>query len=178
MAGYGSHLPLLCQAVAWGMITHPNLRVLEVGGGKFSTPVLAQMCTLAGGLTTLEHSTAWYTRTKEAGFHRTGRTSLVPVGTIQGWLDRMKDMEPGHLYSVAFVDHEPNKERGLAVEALRDRAKIIVIHDTGPLGPNRRPWDGNAEDVLRTFPHRYEYDLLFPWTAAVSMTVDVAKEFG
>lgn len=146
---YGTHLPALFDAVlrTWGP-------VLEVGGGRFSTQVLRSFCDGMRMLTTVEFDPRWFAVLSSFACEWHLVYSVIP--------------EEGE-WDVALIDCEADR-RQPAIEALRSRAKILVIHDTQ---------DAGYHYDLSSFKYRREWHDLVPWTDVVSDFIDldlVAKE--
>lgn len=138
--GFGTHLPLLASVIA---IARPG-PVFEIGVGHCSTPLIAEMCKA------MERD------------HHVKETSHV-------WLESVCDLEPRlsipSTIAVAFIDCA-GPDRLLWAETMRNLAEFIVIHDTDNQGGDLT----DLIDYLDTFPHRYDYKSMCPWTTVVSMT--------
>ena len=148
-AGAGTHLPLLASVVA---IARPG-PVLEIGTGHCSAPLLAEMCKAMGRL--------W-----------------CCIDSEQDWIENVRDLEPHSAFaepdllkvqpgeaswSVVFVDCA-GPARLHMVQIMRPLAEFIVVHDTDNQG-------GDLAELLeyfKTFPHRYDYTRMRPWTTVVS----------
>jgi hypothetical protein len=115
-AEWGTHLPLLMASVA--ATSGP---VLEVGAGRFSTPILHAVCraqrrplvTVEGDPWCFEHISRHYAGPGHE-FHR-GYESLQKLAA-QHW-------------SVVFSDESPGSRRAETVRVFLDVADFIVIHD-------------------------------------------------
>ncbi len=139
LAGEGSHIPLLASVVA---IAQPG-PVLELGVGEKSTPLLREMCRAMGReLVSADTSPEWA--------KRFGAAMLEQVG--------------GEAWSVVFIDTTAPPTRIELVQRMRGRAEFIVVHDTDNQGGDL----AELIEYLGTFPHRYDYTLMRPWTTVVS----------
>jgi hypothetical protein len=96
--------------------------------------------------------------------------------TEQLWTDSVLDLGPTSHYgglvldgewSVAFVDCHGDFRKA-SIEFLRNRVELIVVHDTTAEDPSIG--DRNWLPLLATFPHRYDYTRMMPYTTVVSMT--------
>ncbi len=145
--GYGSH-----TAVLVGTILRTTGPVLEVGSGHSSTPILHEICAAQGRkLVTIETQVGWLRRFLDFEsdlHHLTSERALQSKYIDENW-------------SVVFVDHAPGEERPAVVEAVRDRAEYIVVHDTETLSYGLEP-------VLDTFRYRRDHRRHRPWTTVVS----------
>ena len=146
-AGAGTHLPLLASVVA---IARPG-PVLEIGTGHCSAPMLAEMCKAMGReWHVLDHDSTWVHNVLDLGpdWHAAGE----------------KFVSAGGQWAVAFIDSSPPLDRNELVCSLRDKCEFLVVHDTDNQG-------GDLAELLeyfKTFPHRYDYTRMRPWTTVVS----------
>ena len=133
---FGSHLPALM-----GCVANTDGRVLELGSGVFSTPMLHAAC---GGreLVTADSDPAWMQRFLylQGPSHR---FELVDDWAAFGRLD-----EP---WDVAFVDQSPGHARTPSIERLRDQTRLIVVHDTNAVAHYK------FEPLLSSFAHRQDF---------------------
>jgi hypothetical protein len=140
LAGEGSHIPLLASVVA---IARPG-PVLELGVGEKSTPLLRAMCAvMKRGLVSADTSSEWA--------EKSGAVTLDSVPLNVEW-------------SVVFIDTTAPPSRLDLLRSIRGHAEYIVIHDTD----NQSGDLGGLLLELETFPHRYDYKRLTPWTTVVS----------
>jgi len=163
MDDFATHLRLLAAAVA-----ATEGPVVECGAGEYSTLWLHAVCHGKRYVRTLETDAAWLTRFGTMGSPE--RHELIHVADwAKAVADGLLDPPAGSpLWAVAFVDSAPPQSRAPLLEYIRTRAEICVLHDvecgTYALDP-----------LLKLFPHRLD-DRRHPgpWTAAVSMTNDLA----
>jgi hypothetical protein len=73
-------------------------------------------------------------------------------------------------WGVVFIDHRPGERRKVDIERFRDKAEIIVVHDT-----DEESYMVNS--VLNTFNFRHDYKVYRTHTTLVSNKVDVSKLF-
>jgi hypothetical protein len=181
---HGTHLPVLCAAVATirshELIEHklPVAPVLELGVGNYSTFVLHELCRSHGiPLVSLDGDAEWLGRFSDLANDRhivqqVDRNSwdAVPLETPEAFGFGLRQ------WGVAFIDHAgPDKARGERrvheIKRLAQTARIIVVHDTEEAGYKYEP-------VLATFKYRYDYKRMRPWTTAVSNFINVQEIFG
>jgi len=137
--GAATHLEALCWAVA--STTGP---VLEVGGGFYSTPVLA-------------------------GFARAGREVWCEESDPE-WRGELEDRwgeyvrfvesAPDEEWGVVLVDHRPPEDRAPMVRKHKGKA-VVVVHDTEPGNASVYPGLAEAVEGGQTF------DTLEPWTTVL-----------
>jgi predicted O-methyltransferase YrrM len=152
--GWGTNVPLLAAAVAAS--TGP---VLEIGGGLFSTPVLAAMCKATNReLITLDNDENWIKSYADVQKN----AHCLPQWDEQE-LERFKAQ-----YGVIFVDHRPDDARLPVLQAIRAwNPDYIVCHDTC------NPYFTGVDAFLNTFAWRYDWGFMASSTTVVSDT----KEF-
>lgn len=148
-----SHQPVLFELLE----LNPGTRVLELGVGYGSTPIVLQ---LSGTSVSLETDADWYGR-----FARFD----TPAHRILRWHDYDRDewrcpyLEED--WDVAFVDNSPYSTRQSNLLKLADRARFIVCHDTEecfkPAGSDYR-WD------FSSFRHVWTYTRFDNYTTVVS----------
>lgn len=142
---FGTHRKALTAAVSrtFGPI-------IEVGAGKYSTPLLLDLAKDSGitrTLVTVEHDPIW--QPKEAKYH------IV--------LDSLTDgVALFPRYSVALIDGGA-QERAVALDLLLPKTDYLVVHDTERL----QDYPGLAE-VLSRVIFRYDFQDEEPWTSVVS----------
>jgi len=152
----GSHLPVLMKAVS---MTHGP--ILELGCGLYSTTYLHWVCyPLKRMLVTYENNPDYFDFLKdyEADFHK--------VYCINDW-DTIDISQP---WSVAFVDHSPDKRRGIEASRLT-HADYVVLHDT----ENRNFKKQNYDKAMRLFKYRWKYNEAYPHSSIWSNKFDVSE---
>ena len=150
---YATFLPALVHAL--GRMPGP---VLEIGCGRFSTPILHLLCG-DRRVVSLEHSAIWHSRFAELA------SDTHEICLVDDWATCELIDQP---WAVALVDHEPRDRRGPDLERLRRAGtKICVVHDAE---------DGNYfGPFFDAWTHVRIDKMLYPWTALCSMT-DSLKE--
>lgn len=149
---YSSHIPLLVGAVA-----ATRGKVVELGAGFYSTPVLQALCTAQGReLTTIETDREWLNK---FAFEKPC-TGLL----IDNWEELHRF---GSLLEcdVAFIDVAPAEARAELIHTMKRWARVIVVHDVEVEQQHNYP---GVEDALRSYKYRIEDRRRGPWTAAVS----------
>jgi len=160
-AAYGTHItPLIAAVLATGG------DVVELGMGDYSTPVLHEIVKFLRHsnpdkkLLSFESENEWHVNFKdlENEWHK--------VSFINDWdtldLDRC---------GVLFIDHGPAERRIMEIERFRNKADIIIIHDTDKIKYY------NYEPLLSGFKYRFEYKRYKKSTTLVSDSIDVSKLF-
>ncbi len=149
--GYFSHQPVLVAAFADVSMGS----VLELGCGFGSTPLLHALCAAhACNLVTLESDACWIKNFKYLANadHR--------VDLVDDFLNRPEYAEQ---WSIVFVDQAHAETRGASIVALKDKAEIIIAHDS--CWPQLYGYDA----AFAHFPERYDYRIVQPYTTALSM---------
>ena len=164
---FATHIP----AITWAMdLTGGS--ILELGVGKYSTPLIVL---LANGrcVTSLEWDPEWYYKFMEeedpkhvVTLMETYDVEALPIGP----------------FGVVFIDHEPPQyadkkgfrytKRMDAVEYYKDKAEVIIVHDTeDDWFTQSLRWRTLRDSFHYTIEHRY----LFPWTTLLSDTIDLGS---
>jgi hypothetical protein len=151
VSSWNDHLPLL-----WLALQETKGSVAEFGSGDGSTPYLREYCKdTEREFFTYDNSPEWC--------HTTGSTFV-------NWSDASLYRE----YDVCLIDHAPGELRHEAIAILKDKVKIIVIHDSEPIGC------GNYK--LHKIWHLFKYIVHLKsegaWATAVSNHIDVTKWAG
>lgn len=153
-ARYGSHLPVLLQALA--LTDGP---VLELGMGVTSTPILSAWCQLEGReVVSVENDvdiSNWGENHYGANHHR--------IEYVESW-----DAAPiDRPWDVALIDHSPSERRVVEIRRLAHRAKYIIVHDTN--GRYNREY--RYDTIWPLFEHRLDFTALTPSTTILSNLV-------
>lgn len=153
---YGSHLPVLLQALA-----KTDGPVLELGMGAYSTPLLSAVCNLERRqLWSFDNDRAvaeW--ATKYASEWHT-------IRHVNNWEAAfMVDRLP---WDVVLVDHSPSERRVVEIARLARLAKYIIIHDS-----NGRYKEYNYPSIYTLFQHKRDYTALEPSTTILSNLVSL-----
>lgn len=145
--GYGTHLPILVEA-----FFRTDGSVLEHGAGLFSTGVLSLLCRLAERpLTTVEANWDWV-------------GSLDHPGRI---LESVECIDGDEQFGLVLIDGGKD-DRLVAINALRSRTDVFVIHDWESRSGYKYPVDWKYIRVC---------EMLLPTTAICSDTQDVRQPF-
>jgi hypothetical protein len=131
---FGTHLAPLA-----GCVAHTDGPVIELGAGLYSTSVLHAMCQ-GRELVTADSNAEWLDRLRhlETDWHR--------FVTVDDWSTcHLLDQA----WAVALVDQSPGWTRPSAVERLRKRTELLVVHDV----PDNPP-PGHDIDEFR---HRADF---------------------
>jgi hypothetical protein len=126
--------------------------VLEMGCGEGSTPYLKEYC------------------------EKNNRT-LISYDFNKEWADKYNaihvedwDAIQHYYYSVILIDHSPGERRYIDIENLKDKAKIIVIHDSEPEATGYM-----LDKVWHLFKYRCDVKTDGAWATAVSNSFDVTQ---
>ena len=93
----------------------------------------------------------------------------IEATLVDDWL---KDGLFGENIGILFVDLAPGEVRKDVIEKYKDKAQVIVVHDTEP-GAN---YVYGMKDVLNGFKYRFDFEPVgYPHTTAVSNFIDVAN---
>ena len=137
---------------------HP---ILELGMGDGSTPQLHAYASGEGrALVSLENDPVQYARFRHLGV---GRHEAMLVDWARAdILDKR--------WSVVLVDHAPPERRRIEIARLRDRAEILVVHDTEPSAEGY-----GLHRIWPLFRYRVDFNPEGVGTSALSNTVDVER---
>lgn len=131
---YGTHLPCLIKAME-----KTTGDVLELGLGVFSTPYLHYQCILSKRkLVSYENYEVWFNFFAKKYGYQDEYHELLLVGDY-------KDAKIDRPWDVVLIDQSPDTNRAEAVQRLADKAKYIIIHDSG-----------------HRFDKQYGYDKIYP----------------
>lgn len=151
----GSHLPILMKVVQ--MTSGP---ILELGCGLYSTTYLHWIChPTKRRLVTYENNPRYFE------FLIEHETDFHEVHCIDNW----DSIDISHPWSVAFIDHAPDKRRGIEAKRLT-HADYVVAHDT----ENRNLKKQGYDSAMRLFRYRWKYDETWPHTSLWSDKFDLA----
>ncbi len=155
---YGTHMTPLITAVA-----ATKGAVLELGCGDYSTPLLHAVCAATKRLlVSVESDVQWLSLFLylERPWHQ-----IIHLQNGNDWYSIGQDKN----WSVVFVDQIDVAARAQNVRAFKDKAEIVVVHDSENGG-----WFGNAFD---SYKYRYDYTVYMPHTTLLSNTINVAQLF-
>jgi hypothetical protein len=152
--GNASHRPLLLLALA-----ATNGDVAEFGVGSSSTVYLHEYCANARRkLFSFENSPEWASKFKkyDGAYHEVKHVD---------WNDGIgQDRE----WSVVLIDHNPVERRHHDIAALRDKAKIIVVHDSEDRSPGYM-----LKKIFPLFKYRCNINMPYPLASATALSNSV-----
>lgn len=153
-----THVPILTRAFD---LSHGD--VLEVGTGYFSTTLLHWLGAISGRkVVSYETDPKWFERAKRYQCH------YHDIVFVKNWSDVPLEKR---LWGLAFVDHDPHKERATTIRRLKDVADYIVAHDTEPR--SEKGYDYPL--IYPLFKYRFDYKKTEPWTSVLSNFFSLSK---
>lgn len=180
-AGYGSHRVLLYLALSWFRAdsARPLRTVYEFGMGEGSTPFIAAFCAECRATRVhFDSDRSWAARFFEVGgaagpiFGAIKPHGSDPsVVSFQTWDDVPIGTMGAYSIDVAFVDHAPGDRRRVEVARLRDKATLVVVHDTELDGAG----DYQLEPEFARYRYRLDDHRGGAGTTIVSDVVDVSQ---
>lgn len=151
VSSWNDHLPLL-----WLALQETTGSVCEFGSGDGSTPYLREYCKDADReFFSYDNSVEWVDRTGS---------------TFVNWYDSSLYRE----YDVCLIDHAPGELRHEALAILKDKVKILVVHDSEPVGSGNYKLD----KIWHLFKYRVNLKSDGAWATALSNHIDVTKWSG
>lgn len=169
---YSSHLPLLAAAVS--KYSSKLNRIIELGAGQYSTPILRSVCGCIGKqLMTIDNDYSWLLHVMPRGVLESDsiNDSFHRCLHIPDWNDLHRYGQE-LICDVAFVDVAPAELRKTVIEVMRRWANIIVIHDTETEQRHNYP---GVNEQIRTFKYQITDRRRGPWTTVVSDSIDVSE---
>jgi len=165
---YGTHMVPLITAVQ-------NTRgdIFEMGCGDFSTPLLHAVCLYQKrSILSADTSLEWLNLFKylENDFHTFKYVDVYEDDWEKNPKPHKWDDIGNREWGVVFVDHRPGERRKDDIKRLKDKAQIIVVHDTEYPGYGYEP-------ILNLFKYRFDYKIYSTQTTLVSNKMDVSKLF-
>lgn len=146
---WSTHLPALAAAVS-----KYGKRVLEIGAGWYSTPLLYAM---SNHVLTLESDGLW--ASKFSGISN-GHMVIVP-----NLVAAAKELTGG-CWDVVFIDCEGNQYRRQCAELFINERCCIVAHDTQ---------EAHWQEFLKKVKYLRHYDFMMPRTSHMSNVLDVTQ---
>lgn len=164
--GYGSHLPVLYEAV-----TRTNGAVMECGCGAGSTTMLHKLCEKnKRRLLSLESRQSWI---DEFAKYATPWHKFILVADNEWEAFLMSSIIMARPYDVALIDQNKMEPRLATVKALKDRVTFLVLHDCqwypegNFFGKSISKINGPEDTGLRTYDDFFQYYKEFfppgPW---------------
>jgi hypothetical protein len=146
---YGSHLPVLIQAVK-----KTKGDILELGSGVFSTPYLHSVALLEKrNVTTYENFKSWFNFLKS---YETRHHKLI---FTKDW-----NIDLNKRWDMALVDVTPDDMRIELVKQLANNTKYIIIHDSNGRYKNNYHYD----KIYPLFKYQFDYSDYQPATTVLS----------
>lgn len=142
-----NHRPLL-----WKALLSTEGDVCEMGCGYGSTPFLRDYCEAHNRkFITLESSKEWSIKFQSE--------------YVEDW-----EQYAHKYYDVLLIDHAAGERRHIDIANLKDKAKIMVIHDSEPAATGYM-----LDKIWHLFKFRCDLKTDGAWASAVSNFVDVSK---
>lgn len=156
---YASHFPVLLQVLRCLMPSS----ILEIGAGFYSTPLLESWTYARGGEHyILETDSAW----------AKSISSLFGI-KITNFCGGQLPIEVNRNWDMAFIDCAVERTRAGYALALRENARIIILHDSNP------DWDAayKYSAIIPQWKHHRQFAACYPHTLLLSNTDDVSSFF-
>lgn len=154
---WSSHLPVLIK-----VMEASEGKVLEMGMGPFSTPVLHWLCLDRKRLLVSYESSLEYFKS-----NKNFETDLHKVVSVDDW-DKV-NINNVH-WGVVFIDHAPSERRKVDIKQLANCADYIVIHDS----EESREKHYHYSEIYPLFKYRYDYKRQKPYTTVLSNFKDLS----
>lgn len=135
-------------------VQNTNGKILELGAGPYSTPLLHWICKEKGQkLLTLENNLDYYK------FARQFQSRLHSIRQVEN----IDDLEINDHFSVVFIDHNfENRMRGQDAIRFKDNADFVVLHDS------EEERNYGYDKAWKHFKYRYDWKECKPWTTVLS----------
>lgn len=146
---YSTHVPALALAVS---LYGP--RVLEIGCGWYSTPLLHS---ISSEVVTLENNSEWAEKFKAIAIDK---IRVVPDMVAAAYAFS------ACVWDVVFVDCEPVPDRGPIVEMFLGKGCCVVAHDT-----EATPY----LELLTRIKYQRHFNFFVPKTSFLSNVLDVTR---
>jgi glycosyltransferase involved in cell wall biosynthesis len=155
---YSSHMPVL-----FDLLHKTDGAVLEVGAGRYSTPLIHWACaSKQRHVVTLESDPKFFEYA--AQFADTWHKVVL----VKDWDEYPLEPPNGKPWSLAFVDHL-GPRRSAETKRLAPLAEIVVCHDT--CGRDDRKY--RYSEAWPLYKYRHQCQFVRPRTSVVSNTKDV-----
>lgn len=168
MDAYATHIPLIARC-----FLQTDGPVLELGCGEYSTLLLHELCQNTGRpLVTIDCDKDWMDRFTDLSLEGMFTHEFICVGMTEEfkktgqaqiqdhkvWAECKRiDQNP---WGLVFIDHRPGERRKDDILRLKDRAQVIVVHDSQEPGYGYEP-------IFAKFTHRFDYKRFEHWTTAL-----------
>jgi hypothetical protein len=151
---YASHLPVTARMVADCMEMWPELPVLELGCGHYSTPLLEAMCWKRAPFHVYASDANWLQ-------HFTTKAAFDKRIALESW----DEFELTEDYSFCLLDNEELVvDRAKRLDYLLDKCRVVVMHD----------WRTDSRVVLPQTRSHVIYTRYTPWTLIASRHLTLA----
>lgn len=157
-SGMGSHKKYLKYLLS--KLKKENLIIVEVGSGNYSTKLLSKQAeSLSGDFISFENNYEWHLKVKNKYKHNVNSKFLyldkLNKENIKFELARL-DFEN---ITLAFIDSFPWESRTEALELLKEKSEIVVIHDVDYF-PNNKVWGLEIRSIENKPKNKYFYGKL------------------
>lgn len=156
---FGTHITPLMAAVL--KTTGP---VVEFGMGDYSTPLLHELIRYQRGLSKMREIHSYESDHNWLENFIDLRSSFHFIEFVFDW-DEIDIPDR----SVLFIDHAPADRRVIDIHKFRNKAAIIVVHDT-----EKSKYYG-YEPVLSSFKYRFDYERYSKKTTILSNFIDITN---
>ena len=146
-----THLPVLIS-----VLSRTCCDVLELGTGKYSTPILHELCEAQKRrLFSYESNRSYYEKVKHF------QTELHSVEHVKSFDQANIEQDWG----LVFIDHAPAKRRVVDIERVSVYADYIVCHDTEP----EPDYIYDYSETFKNFLYRWDYTKFETHTTVLSV---------
>lgn len=163
--GWVTYRPSLVRALLWVLTRdEPNVRILELGTGVGSSPMLASIAKNGVYVYGIEHDPRWLPAAQALARDHVGYIAMAEIPPVE--LETRR-------WDVVFVDHGPveARARDLALLATNPNVGLVVVHD----------WNCDVYGypaILPLWKYRVDDTGRWPNTGILSNTVDLSSWLG
>lgn len=169
-ANWGTHMPVLITAAM--KTTGP---ILEFGCGDFSTPLLHAICSVNKRfILSVDSDKKWLENflDLETDWHKFIYVNIYDENNnlcAEKWEHIKNDSHWG----LIFIDHHPGCRRVIDIERFKNKADVIVIHDT----QKSHEFYYNYQPIISKFKYKFIYERYERQTTIVSNFINVENFF-
>ncbi len=161
---YATHLPATMTAALQSGLLWPGSKILELGCGHYSTPLLSSIAKIQNRPYQIITSDAAWTKPFEQDIQD---LKIIPFSS---WHNFHFDEE----YGVVLVDHEELvKDRFAQLFKLSKKAKVVIFHDANRIAEQDICWT----PIYWLYQYVYFFDRYRPTTVLLSNEIDPASWF-
>lgn len=122
-----------------------NSIVLELGIGNGSSPLMYEFCKENANSTVISFETdpEWFDKM----FEKYGDLPNYVFNLIENW-DDLKNHIDKKQYDLVFVDQSPWWARIESINLLKNKSKVIILHDYDYFNKNEHEWLKNAPNDI------------------------------